>query len=130
MEEKILKVTMRHGFRAEMTFIPKSEGGRSTPPILDRGCEYRPAIVLGDPNQRKPILRGNQIIETYIGIGFRSYQHKVEFNEPLNAELVLVHPLPIYEKTIVEGATFTIREGGFIVGFGKVTESLHIVPFP
>jgi len=119
-----------HGFRAEITFIPKSEGGRSTPPILDSDCEYRPHIVLGDPNQRKPILQGNEIIETYIGIAFRSHQHDVEFNKPFDAELVLIYPQPIYEKTIVEGATFTVREGGVIVGYGKVTRSLDLLSFP
>lgn len=119
-----------HGFRAEITFIPKSEGGRSTPPILDNDCQYRPHIVLGDPNLRKPILRGNEIIETYIGVAFRSYQSDVEFNKPFDAELVLIYPQPIYEESIVEGAAFTVREGGSIVGYGKVTRALDLVPFP
>jgi len=105
--------------KAELTFIPKAEGGRETIPQLS-GCVYRPHLVVGDPNQRKAITIGNEIQETYIGVAFQSGEENVEFNKPFLAELVLMYyPHPIYES-LTPSATFTIREGAQIVGFGKV----------
>src|ERR687893_445634 len=101
---------------AEVTFIPKAEGGRETIPTLS-GCVYRPHIVVGDPNQRQAIVVGNEIQETYLGIAFQSSSKDVEFNKPFRAELVLMYyPHPIYES-LAPNTTFTIREGARIVGF-------------
>lgn len=105
---------------AEVTFIPKSEGGRETIPELS-GCTYRPHLVVGDPNQREAIVgTGNEIQETYLGIAFQSGLKNAEFNKPFLAELVLIYfPHPIYDA-LVPNATFTIREGAQIVGYGRV----------
>jgi hypothetical protein len=55
-----------------------------------------------------------------LGVQFQQTDEKLEFNKPFTAELILVYyPHPIYEA-LVPGATFTIREGAQIVGFGKV----------
>jgi translation elongation factor EF-Tu-like GTPase len=111
-------------FEAEVTFIPKSEGGRTTPPVLGLDYSYRPHIVLGDPNQRETITDGYSITEPYIGVAFRLIRGDLGFNEPIVAELVLIYPLPEYETTLVRGTTFTIREGGRIVGYGAITKSV------
>ena len=104
---------------AEVTFIPKAEGGRETIPTLSGGV-YRPHLVVGDPNQRQAIVVGNEIQETYLSIAFQSSSEKVEFNKPFLAELVLMHyPHPIYDS-LVPNATFTIREGAQIIGYGQV----------
>lgn len=104
---------------AEITFISKEKGGRETMPLLS-GCVYRPHIVIGDINQRKAILFGNEIQETYLGVAFLSSPKGVELNKLFPAELVLMYyPHPSYDS-IIPDAAFTIREGAAIVGFGKV----------
>ncbi len=110
--------------KAEVTFLPPSEGGRTNPPILVSGTTagtYRPHIVLGDPSQRTAIMVGNEIRETYLGVVFVSGPERVVFGQPLEAEAVLMyHPLPEH-AAVVPGATFTIREGARVVGHGIVT---------
>jgi len=113
-------------FEAEVTFIPKSDGGRSTLPLLDLDYSYRPHIVMGDIGQRKAIMEGNYITEPYIGVAFRSSPEKVEFDKAFPAKLALVYSHPDYAEMIVEGATFTLREGALIIGYGVVTRSLSL----
>lgn len=106
---------------AEITFLSPAEGGRETPPVLifSTGI-YRPHIVMGDPNQRKAITSGREIKETYLGIVFVSGPDQVYFGKQLVAEFVLMYyPQPEHES-VVPGATFTIREGPNIVGYGQV----------
>lgn len=56
---------------AEVTFIPKTEGGRETlPPLHLLDSHYRLHIVVGDIRQRQPVLIGNEIQEAYLGIQF------------------------------------------------------------
>jgi hypothetical protein len=117
-------------FEAEVTFIPKAEGGRTAPPLLDVDYSYRPHIVLGDPNQTEAITDGYSITEPYISVALRLIQGDVEFNEPIIVEMVLIYPLPEYETTLVKGATFTIREGGSIVGHGSITKSICVESIP
>jgi hypothetical protein len=108
---------------AEITFIPESEGGRGTTPgLVSSTGSYRPHIVIGDPNQRNAIMIGNEVHETYLGIIFHSGPERVEFNQPFTGEFYLLYyPHPDYES-VVPGATFTIREGARIVGFGMVNK--------
>jgi translation elongation factor EF-Tu-like GTPase len=109
---------------AEVTFLPASEGGRREPPALLSGGGYRPHLVVGDPNQRRAITIGNEIQETYLGVAFLSGPEKVELGESFIAELVLLYwPHPVYES-LVPGATFTIREGAQVVGYGRVGQVL------
>ncbi len=108
---------------AEVTFLSKSKGGRETIPALF-GCHYRPHIVIGNPNQRQAVVIGNEIQETYLGVAFLSSSKEVQFNESFLAELILMfYPHPAYESVIPD-ATFTIREGHIIVGYGKVKRFL------
>ena len=107
---------------AEVIFIPAPEGGRMTPPLLiaSSSGSYRPHIVVGDAQQRQAITVGNVIQETYLGVAFLSGPEKVECGEPVLAELALIYyPHPEYDS-LVPGATFTIREGSKIVGYGQV----------
>jgi len=63
---------------------------------------------------------GNVIQETYLGVVFLSGPDKVELGEPVVAEVALMYyPHPGYDS-VVPGATFTIREGPRVVGYGKV----------
>src|SRR5687767_11390372 len=103
---------------ADVTFIPSSEGGRETQPVLLwSGGSYRPHIVVGDPKQRRAVTIGNVIQETYLGVVFLSGPEKVEFGEPILVEMALLYyPNPVYDS-LVPGATFTIREGPKVVGY-------------
>ena len=85
---------------------------------------YRPHIVVGDPKQRQAITTGNLIREIYLGVAFLSGPEKYEAGEPFVAELALIfYPHPAYDS-LVPGATFTIREGPIVVGFGEVKRVL------
>jgi translation elongation factor EF-Tu-like GTPase len=109
---------------AEVAFLPESEGGRRQPPTHLSGGVYRPHLVVGDPKQRRAITIGNEIRETYLGVAFLSGPAQVEPGEPFLAELVLLYwPHRTYEALSV-GATFTIREGAQIVGYGQVKRLL------
>lgn len=109
---------------AEVTFLHESEGGRKEPPSHLSGGGYRPHLVVGDPNQRRAITIGNEIQETYLGVAFLSGPEKVEPGESFIAELVLMYwPHPMYDS-LVPGATFTIREGAQVVGYGQVKRVL------
>jgi translation elongation factor EF-Tu-like GTPase len=105
---------------AEITFLPESEGGRIMPPGILSGGIYRPHLVVGDPNQRRAIVEGNEIRELYLGVAFLSESENIEPGKSFLAELALIYyPNPIYDA-LVPGATFTIREGARIVGYGCV----------
>lgn len=109
----------------EMTFLTSEENGRqnSFSPGALNGCKYRPHIVMGDPNQRIAIVEdGNKLIEEYLGVCFYQCPESVELGEKFTGLLKLpYYPELQYEK-VVENASFTIREGGKIVGFGTVLE--------
>ncbi|HTK85343.1 MAG TPA: hypothetical protein VL625_09690 [Patescibacteria group bacterium] len=126
----------------EVTFLADT---RPFVPALN-GDGYRPHIVVGDPNQREPILgtRTTEVMcadgfkrrhtsdkwvnEEYLGVAFHCGPSDAEMSKeflgkPLKVQLTLMFwPGLKYEK-IQDGATFTIREGGKIVGFGRVLKT-------
>ena len=110
----------------EITFLSTAEGGRDTaPPQVGRAPgKYRPHIVIGDPNQRKAIIVGNEIRETYLGVIFVSGPDEVRVGEPIEAEAELMYYPQPEHAAVVPGATFTIREGARIVGNGRVRNVL------
>jgi hypothetical protein len=80
--------------------------------------------VIGDPKQRKAIIEGNEVRETYLGVAFESGPDLLCFGETVNASAsLLYYPSPEYDS-VVAGAEFTIREGPRIVGFGRVKRVL------
>ena len=108
---------------AQITCIPESDGGRATPPLLVcSGGSYRPHIVIGDPSQRRAVMIGNEIQETYLGIAFDSGPTGVEFDKPFLAKFYLLYYPHVAYESVIPGATFTIREGAKIVGFGRVNK--------
>ena len=81
---------------------------------------YRPHIVLGPITQRSPILDGRTLVEPYVGVAFVGGPEQLNPGETAEVELALMYyPHPIYEG-VNTGATFTVREGTTIVGFGTV----------
>ena len=106
---------------AQMTLLPESEGGRLFPDGVFQGLRYRPHIVIGDPMQRKPIVvDGNRLTELYLGVAFSDGPHQVIYGQPMKTRMLLAYwPKVDYEK-VVPDATFTLREGGRIAGYGKI----------
>lgn len=123
----------------DITFLPKSDEGwgRKSAPILT-GNTYRPHFVAGDPSQRQPILTtrtheverpdGSKawvttdrwIGEEYAGVCFGDGPENIELGRLFRIVVTLMFwPHLQYEK-FEPGATFTVREGGTIVGFGRV----------
>jgi len=106
---------------AELTFL--SDIGSSqleTPRILNE--KYRPHLVVGSPKQRLVIVKPgtNENTEHYLGVNFKQGPQNYKADEMIKAELNLVYyPEELYVE-LQPGATFTIREGGKIVGYGTV----------
>jgi hypothetical protein len=104
---------------AEVTLLTFKEGGRSIP--LNLQGPYRPHLVVGDPKQRKAILGADgKSAEDYLGVQFHPIDRVLEpgSSATLNMDL-MYHPSVDY-AALLPGVTFTIREGGKVVGFGKV----------
>lgn len=103
--------------RALLTLLPELERGRNT---LWRG--YRPHIVIGPPDQRTVKLEGNTVMERYQGVVFTDEYLKIEPGDTAEVTMALMYyhePNVLYED-VVPGATFTLREGRTIVGYGTV----------
>lgn len=103
--------------RACLTLLPDLKRGRNT---LVRG--YRPHIVIGPPDQRAAKVEGRTIIEKYQGVVFLDENLTIEPGQTLEVTLALMYyqePDVLYED-VQPGATFTLREGASIVGFGTI----------
>ena len=100
--------------RAVLTMLPKNIR-------YPNRARYMPHIVLGDPSQRQAILGPkNTIAERYLGVWIT---HAPEDLIPgcrveVNFEL-MYWPEESYGG-IAPGATFTLREGPNVVGFGSI----------
>jgi hypothetical protein len=106
-----------------VTCIPASEGGRSKPfpEGASSGDVYRPHLVIGDPSERRAVLAANnRSEEEYLGVAFHQGPVNTVAGSEMKGVLTLMyHPSVSYEK-LKPGVSFTIREGGKIVGFGSV----------
>jgi hypothetical protein len=122
-----------------VTVISKSDdgSGRSTVPKLN-GNWYRPHVVVGDPQQREAKLithtyeiekpDGSKVLETsdkwideeYLGVSFDTAPDDVDLDHSFRAKLALMYWPNLKYENLTAGATFTIREGGTVVGFGEV----------
>lgn len=115
------KIPGRKTIECHITFLSADEGGRSQP--LGYGAlsnyQYRPHFVVGDPKQRKARVERNILQEEYLGVAFVLGPDIVETNKPLEVLVLLVYPEVDYSQLTV-GATFTIREGAQVVGYGEV----------
>jgi hypothetical protein len=79
-----------------------------------------PHVVVGDPGQREPRISGNTIIEHYLGVLVADAPDEIPPGGSAEITLRLMYwPDEKYEQ-LVPGATFTVREGPKIVGFGRV----------
>lgn len=85
-----------------------------------------PHVVIGDPLQREAQVRsGNEMAEHYLGVWLANSPDELLPGEAADVDLVLMYwPEEQYEG-LTPGATFTVREGPLIVGFGQVLGPHH-----
>jgi hypothetical protein len=105
---------------AEVTFLTSAEGGRNNPPSND--SFYRPHLVVGNPKQREALYAPNTRmgVEEYLGVAFAGQGERLTLNIPHKVTLWLMYFPQVDYAKLVTGATFTVREGGRVVGFGHV----------
>lgn len=96
---------------AELTFLPKSEGGRNNPPMPPWSAAgyggYMPHLVAEGGTED-------------LGVRFVGGPQPV-CGEPAVFELVLMYPGVDYSP-LVPSVAFTVREGGKVVARGRVLE--------
>ena len=117
--------------RVRLTFLSRDAGGRKSLPSSAalRSFGYRPHIVIGDPNQREvrlDVLSKAQVFRegdgAYLGVAFTDVDREPKVGEPLIAEVTFMYfPRTTY-RDASQGATFTLREGLRIIGFGEILE--------
>lgn len=109
---------------AEVTLLPAEAGGRCWPLDLShRDTFYRPHLVVGDPGQRHAILDSSGVsTEEYLGVQFVPAAIELAPGERSTVRMQLIfYPGCTYDR-LTPGTTFTLREGGRVVGHGKVLQ--------
>jgi hypothetical protein len=106
-----------------VTFLTPDQDGRDiafAPGGLS-GNQYRPHIVIGDPNLRRAIIDERGFgTEEYIGVAFNDGPALPELGKRMRVVLTLMYfPHPMYEK-LTPGTTFTLREGTKVVAHGEI----------
>jgi hypothetical protein len=102
--------------KAQVTLLPELSRGRRG---LTTG-QYRPHIVIGPQSQRVAIRDGNLCTEEYLGVMLVGGPEAINPGESAEVSLALIYfPEKSYDE-VEPGATFTIREGPLIVGFGAI----------
>ena len=109
---------------AEVTFLTTEEGGRKRMPVW---LGYMPHLVVQPPHIRIATYVNGVGAEDYLGVVFLAGPEPFVSGQPFSVKLGLAYYPEVNYSELQEGATFTIREGGRIVGFGKVLGGL---PFP
>ena len=111
--------------RVRLTLLTKDEGGRDTPVYDNSG--YRPHIVIGDPDQRTPIIgQKGKVIEDYLGVCFLGNGRVLELGHQYDVEVALIYYPGVSYDAIVKGVTFTVREGWRVIAFGEVLSNPEI----
>ena len=82
---------------------------------------YRPHLVVQDTTVRQAVSPADNEIEPYLGVVFIEGPAPV-VGDPILATLALMYYPGVDYSALQVGATFTIREGPQIVGFGTVWE--------
>lgn len=101
--------------RASVTLLPELEKAR----VITHG-QYRPHIVIGSPSQRSAIVDGRVLKELYQGVVFVNQSLVLQPGDTAEVIMALMYyPHNLYAD-VVPGATFTLREGASVVGYGSV----------
>ena len=109
---------------ARVTLLPELSRGRSP-----RTGQYRPHIVIGPQSQRTAIVEGNRCTENYLGVMFVGGPDKMEPGDTADVKLALMYAPENPYTDVQPGATFTVREGPVVVGYGVIL-SRHEASLP
>jgi hypothetical protein len=101
---------------AHVTLLPELDHGRK---LLTTG-QYRPHIGIGPQSQRVAVRDGDTITENYLGVMFVGGPDSLEPGGSGTMSLALMYFPEVAYSEAIPGATFTIREGPHIVGFGTI----------
>ena len=104
---------------AVVNFLHREDGGRLLP-----ACDspsYRPHLVVENQAQGSASVRDNDApAERYLGIQFTGDGREMLPGVEHEVRMDLLYSPKVDYSGLVRGATFTIREGGRTVGFGRV----------
>jgi hypothetical protein len=90
-------------------------------PGLSSG-QYMPHLVIQSPDVRAAqVINANIIVDDYLGVRFIAAPSELLLDEPLDCEMELMYHPTVNYDAVQKGATFTVREGGKVIGFGVVT---------
>jgi len=105
--------------QAELTLLAGLEH-----PRWPNRARYMPHIVIGDPQQREARMCGNTITERYLGVLVADAPDEMMPGKTDQVTLCLMYwPEEKYDD-VKPGATFTLREGPKIVGFGQILSAV------
>jgi hypothetical protein len=82
-----------------------------------------PHIVVGDAQQREAVRVGNSLTEKYLGVWVTDAPDELLPGHTSEVALKLMYWPEERYTDVTAGATFTLREGPTIVGFGKLLTS-------
>jgi hypothetical protein len=106
---------------ANVTFLSHHDGGRRTLPSFRSKPWYRPHIVIQEPMIRSADVDANGLgTKLYLGVEFIDGPDHPEFGRCGQYQLLLPYHPHVDYSSVLEGATFTVREGNRIVGYGAV----------
>src|SRR2546422_984983 len=106
----------------ELTLLSAEEGGRRWPLDLShRDAFYRPHLVVGDPGQRHALVDAHGVsTEEYLGVQFVPAALTLAPGDRGIIRMQLIfYPECNYDR-LTPGVTFTVREGGQVVGYGRI----------
>jgi hypothetical protein len=83
-----------------------------------------PHVVIGDPEQREAIKIGNNLTENYLGVCVTDAPDELSPGQTSEVTLKLMYWPEERYQNVKAGATFTLREGPNIIGFGTVLNSI------
>ncbi len=111
---------MNKEHRVRVKFYSKENGGREKLPtdLLSSG-KYRPHFVV-DQNHRNIFQDEKKTAKVqYLGIAFLNQKSELKENQEIEDTVLALYSGVDY-SSLTTGVTFTIREGGRIVGNGKI----------
>lgn len=108
---------------AEVTFLSTEDGGRNCMPVW---LGYKPHLVVQSPDVRVAMYVKGVSAEDYLGVIFLAGPEPFVAGQTFSVKLGLGYHPEVNYIALQEGATFTIREGGRIVGYGKVLQGISI----
>ena len=114
---------------ADVTFLSPDDGGRQTLPSFKTKPWYRPHIVIQDPAIRSAMVDENgNSNEHYLGVEFVDGPIDPKFGNNNRCKLRLSYHPRVDYSNVAGGETFTVREGGRLVGFGTVLSRSDPMP--